>query len=115
MAGAGAPKRPFNRNRFHYNWHWHWEYGNGDAGNQGPHQFDIARWGLQKQEHPGKVSSAGGYFGRRPSSQETPDTLCETTITNTPTEDPRVRNPRRLHRTTEDEVEIGNIFYGNKG
>ncbi|MGH9370919.1 MAG: Gfo/Idh/MocA family protein, partial [Vicinamibacterales bacterium] len=41
-----ASTRPFNRNRFHYNWHWHWEYGNGDTGNQGPHQFDIARWGL---------------------------------------------------------------------
>ena len=67
-----APKRPFNRNRFHYNWHWHWEYGNGDTGNQGPHQFDIARWGLNKQEHPIKVSSVGGYFGD-PSSQETPN------------------------------------------
>ena len=68
-----APKRPFNRNRFHYNWHWHWDYGNGDSGNQGPHQFDIARWGLQKQEHPVKIRSAGGYFGAE-ASQETPDT-----------------------------------------
>ena len=67
-----APKRPFNRNRFHYNWHWHWDYGNGDTGNQGPHQFDIARWGLQKQEHPVKISSIGGYFGPE-ASQETPD------------------------------------------
>ena len=67
-----APKRPFNRNRFHYNWHWHWDYGNGDTGNQGPHQFDIARWGLGKQEHPVKISSIGGYFGAE-SSQETPD------------------------------------------
>ena len=41
-----APAKPFNRNRFHYNWHWQWDYGNGDTGNQGPHQFDIARWGL---------------------------------------------------------------------
>ena len=38
-----APKRPFSRNRFHYNWHWHWDYGNGDIGNQGAHQMDIAR------------------------------------------------------------------------
>src|SRR4051812_29175427 len=52
-----APKRPFNRNRFHYNWHWHWDTGNGDTGNQGPHQFDIARWGLGKQEHPVRVSA----------------------------------------------------------
>ena len=39
----------------------------------GPHQFDIARWGLGKQEHPIKVVSTGGYFGPE-SSQETPDT-----------------------------------------
>ena len=77
-----AAKRPFNRNRFHYNWHWHWDYGNGDTGNPGPHQFDIARWGLGKQEHPVKVSSMGGYFGGE-SSQETPDT--QTAMFETPT------------------------------
>ncbi|MCK5853459.1 Gfo/Idh/MocA family oxidoreductase [bacterium] len=68
-----AQKRPFNRNRFHYNWHWHWDYGNGDTGNQGPHQFDIARWGLNKNEFPVKVHSSGGYF-IYDSSQETPNT-----------------------------------------
>ncbi len=41
-----APEKPFNRNRFHYNWHWNWDYGNGDMGNQGVHEMDIARWGL---------------------------------------------------------------------
>ncbi|MCC6820941.1 MAG: Gfo/Idh/MocA family oxidoreductase, partial [Verrucomicrobia subdivision 3 bacterium] len=41
-----APAHPFTKNRFHYNWHWFWEYGNGDLGNQGVHQVDIARWGL---------------------------------------------------------------------
>ena len=68
-----APKKPFNRNRFHYNWHWHWDYGNGDTGNQGPHQFDIARWGLNKDEYPIKVKSFGGYYVYD-SSQETPNT-----------------------------------------
>ena len=41
-----APYRPFNLNRFHYKWHWFWDTGNGDFGNQGIHQADIARWGL---------------------------------------------------------------------
>jgi predicted dehydrogenase len=72
-----APVRPFNYNRFHYNWHWNWDYGNGDIGNQGPHQFDIARWGLNKNEHPVKVSSMGGYFGE-PSDQQTPNTQSAT-------------------------------------
>jgi len=69
-----APERPFNRNRFHYNWHWHWDYGNGDTGNQGPHQFDIARWGLNREDYPVKISSKGGYFVYKNSAQETPNT-----------------------------------------
>ena len=107
-----APKRPFNRNRFHYNWHWHWDYGNGDTGNQGPHQFDIARWGLGKQEHPVKVSSMGGYFGSE-ASQETPDTqtalfeYADGTILEFGT--------RGEHTNDEGGVRVGNLFYGSKG
>jgi predicted dehydrogenase len=56
-----APKRPFNPNRFHYNWHWNWDYGNGDIGNQGIHEMDIARWGLGVTL-PTKVFSMGGHF-----------------------------------------------------
>ena len=41
-----APDRGFTMNRFHYNWHWFWDTGNGDLGNQGIHEVDIARWGL---------------------------------------------------------------------
>ena len=41
-----APEHVFTKNRFLYNWHWFWWYGNGDIGNQGVHQIDVARWGL---------------------------------------------------------------------
>jgi predicted dehydrogenase len=107
-----APARPFNRNRFHYNWHWHWDYGNGDTGNQGPHQFDIARWGLNQNEHPVRVHSTGGYFGE-PSSQETPDTqsaLFEYA-------DGRVLEFGTRGEYTNDEgsQRIGDLFYGSKG
>ena len=107
-----APKRPFNRNRFHYNWHWHWDYGNGDTGNQGPHQFAIARWGLQKQEHPVKIRSVGGYFGDE-SSQETPNE--QTTMYEYA--DGVVMEFATRGGFTNDEagVRIGNIFYGTKG
>ena len=60
-----APAKPFNRNRFHYNWHWQWDYGNGDTGNQGPHQFDIARWGMGKKRAPGE-GELDGRLLRRP-------------------------------------------------
>ena len=43
--GAHAP---VHRNRFHYNWHWFWDTGNGDIGNQGIHEMDKARWGLNR-------------------------------------------------------------------
>jgi predicted dehydrogenase len=107
-----APKRPFNRNRFHYNWHWHWDYGNGDTGNQGPHQFDIARWGLQKQEHPIRIRSVGGYFGEA-SSQETPNE--QTTMYEYA--DGTVMEFATRGGFTNDEagVRIGNLFYGTKG
>ena len=60
-----APLRPYNEKRGHYNWHWYWDTGNGDTGNTGPHQLDIARWGLAKDEHPVSVYSAGGIYGFR--------------------------------------------------
>src|SRR5690606_2053821 len=58
-----APWRPYSEKRGHYSWHWYWDTGNGDTGNTGPHQLDIARWGLSKHEHPVAVYSAGGLFG----------------------------------------------------
>jgi predicted dehydrogenase len=51
------------RPRFHYDWHWQRLYGNGDSGNQGPHQTDIARWGLGINRHPNSVITYGGRLG----------------------------------------------------
>ncbi len=68
-----APVHPFTRNRFHYNWHWFWDTGNGDLGNQGIHQVDIARWGLGVK-YPVKASAVGGHF-MFDDDQETPNTL----------------------------------------
>jgi predicted dehydrogenase len=107
-----APVRPFNRNRFHYNWHWHWDYGNGDTGNQGPHQFDIARWGLGKTEHPTKIRSIGGYFGPE-SSQETPDT--QTSLFEYADGAILEFATRGQHTNEEGGQKIGNLFYGSDG
>jgi predicted dehydrogenase len=138
-----AQVRSFNYNRFHYNWHWNWDYGNGDIGNQGPHQFDIARWGLNKNEHPVKVSSMGGYYGE-PSDQQTPNTqsatleyadgkLIQFDVRGLYTNDEaamfkaikkteaNVADPNAAPKITEelmkvqDGILLGNLFYGTKG
>jgi len=38
-----ADMLPLTREQLHYVWHWVWNTGNGDIGNQGPHEMDIAR------------------------------------------------------------------------
>ncbi len=63
-SGPAPYSRPkLTRPRFHYDWHWQRLYGNGDSGNQGPHQTDIARWGLGINRHPKSVIAYGGRLG----------------------------------------------------
>ncbi|HEY3967498.1 MAG TPA: Gfo/Idh/MocA family oxidoreductase [Planctomycetaceae bacterium] len=58
-----APMNPLTRPKFHYDWHWQWDYGNGDIGNQGIHEMDMARWGLGQTDLGRSVFSYGGRFG----------------------------------------------------
>jgi len=129
-----APKRPFSENRFHYNWHWNWDYGNGDMGNQGVHEMDVARWGLDVKL-PRRISSMGGHFMFN-DDQQTPNTL----MTNFEFDNPeggnakkkilqfetrhwitnsegRIENSEEKNNTymTSNENNIGNLFYGSKG
>jgi predicted dehydrogenase len=57
-----APKQAFHGNLHPYNWHWFWDTGNGDIGNQGVHQMDIARWAIEGATLPKSVWSLGGRF-----------------------------------------------------
>jgi predicted dehydrogenase len=54
---------PVQRTQFHYDWHWQQPYGNGDLGNQGPHQLDVCRWALGDPGLPTAVLSAGARLG----------------------------------------------------
>src|SRR5262249_566000 len=58
-----APKIVPIRKKLHYDWHWVFATGNGDIGNQNPHELDKARWGLGKDELPRHVISLGGRLG----------------------------------------------------
>jgi len=68
-----APLKPFTKNRFHYNWHWIWDTGNGDFGNQGIHELDLARWGLDVK-FPTRVAAIGAHV-MFDDDQHTPNVL----------------------------------------
>lgn len=65
---------PFQRNRQHYSWHWWHAFGTGDAGNDGVHEIDIARWGLGVETHPTHIAAIGGKYVHD-DDQEFPDTI----------------------------------------
>jgi predicted dehydrogenase len=56
-------KRELYRPQLHYDWHWDFNTGNGDMGNQGIHQMDIARWFLGEEGLSPRVISIGGRLG----------------------------------------------------
>jgi predicted dehydrogenase len=121
-----APLHEFTKNRFHYNWHWFWDYGNGDIGNQGIHEMDIARWGMGVK-YPHKVTAMGGHF-MFDDDQETPNTMMALFEFN---EGGRkrmlefeVRHWMSNHEggigeskpgARKDSNTVGNLFYGSKG
>jgi len=105
-----SPLHSFTRNRFHYNWHWFWDTGNGDIGNQGIHQMDVARWGLGVR-FPNKVSALGGHF-MFDDDQETPNTLNAAFEFNQPEGKPKLLEFEVRHWITNQEAGIGSLGFG---
>ncbi len=111
-----APMRSYNKLRHVYNWHWFWDTGNGDIGNQGIHEMDVARWGLGVGLPKG-VSSTGGKFAYN-DDQETPNTQ----IASFDYGDKEIQfEVRGLNTGTESGIApqgphtIGDVFFGDKG
>jgi hypothetical protein len=106
-----AGEQAYNPLYVHYNWHWFWHYGNGDIGNQGVHQMDVATWGMNKGL-PVRIQSSGGRYGY--------DDPCETPNTQLATftyEDGTTTAFEVRGRFTNDEsgVGVGNLFYARDG
>lgn len=76
LAKTGKPAKSQPGLWVHYDWHYCWEYGNGEIGNQGVHEMDIACWG-HNRGLPVSVFSAGGRFGLDDAGQ-TPNTQATT-------------------------------------
>ena len=64
------------RPQFHYDWHWQWPYGNGDLGNQGIHQMDIARWGLGWPDLGETIVAYGGRLGYEDAGETANTQVC---------------------------------------
>ena len=110
-----APKIPPHRKTkygtVHYDWHWQWAYGNGDFGNQGVHEADKARWGLNLPGLPTGVVSVGGRFGYVDDG-ETPNTqLCLYDYPGAHL----MFEVRGLDTKDYKGVTVGNIWFGDKG
>jgi predicted dehydrogenase len=112
-----APMIPFSKNHFLYNWHWFWDTGNGDIGNQGVHEMDIARWGLGVGLPRSVVASGGKYV--YDDDQETPNTLLARFDYG---DKELVFEVRGLQTGGEGELvtgrdgnTVGNLFYGDEG
>ncbi len=107
-----AQEKTFSPNYVHYNWHWFWNYGNGDIGNQGIHEMDLCSWGLDVG-FPDEISAVGGKMLWK-DCKETPELLNVTF--NYPKVGKMIEFVVRPWMTNqEDGLEVGNIFYGDKG
>ena len=96
----------------HYDWHYFWEYGNGEIGNQGVHQMDIACWG-HNRGMPISAHSAGGRWGlddagQTPNTQATTFAYADGSIMTF-----EVRNLGSYQEN--DGGDCGNSFFGTKG
>lgn len=130
-----APYRAYNEKKTHYNFHWYWDTGNGDIGNTGPHQFDLARWGLNKNEHPVSIFSNGGLYGFT-SENKTPGQMVYGGVETyghdkTSQETPNIQSAilkyndgkmlefevrgRYTYREAGLGIEVGNTFFGSEG
>lgn len=98
-------------NLVHYNWHWFWDIGNGEIGNQGVHQMDVARWGIPNGVWPKSVMSIGGRYGVDDQG-ETPNTQIAV-LDYGPTQ--LIFEVRGLDSPKHQGEKVGNIFELEQG
>ena len=108
-----APRRAFNPHRFHGTWRMFRDYGNGEIGDDGIHDIDMAVWGLGVETLPKQITARGGRMSLHGNDGDYPDNL------NVTYEYPDGRllvyenypfAPYGLHGFDD-----GNVFYGTEG
>jgi predicted dehydrogenase len=106
------PKRNTKANGpVHYDWHWIWDTGNGDLGNQGVHEMDKARWGLNKSAMPNSVFSLGGRLGYVDDGETANTQLCVFDYS----PEKLIFEVRGLNTGDYKGAKVGNIWVGTDG
>ena len=107
-----APERRFNANRFHRTWRPYRDYGNGDLGDDGAHDLDMARWALGAKTHPVRITAHGSTVDLK-GEREYPDNMMiayryadEKVLIY----EDRIWTPYGMHG-----FDSGNAFYGTEG
>ena len=106
-----APEEALTRPQFHYDWHWQWSYGNGDLGNQGIHQMDLARWGLGESKLCQGVFSYGGRLGY----EDAGETANTQVVVHDYGDTSLVFEVRGLNTDAYQGAKVGVIFEGTDG
>lgn len=108
-----APKHAFNQHRFHGTWRMFRDYANGEIGDDGIHDLDMATWGLGVDTLPKQITARGSRMMLHGNAGDYPDNM------NVTYEYPDGRlliyenSPFMAYG--QHGFDNGNVFYGTKG
>lgn len=106
---------PYQSNLLHSSWRWFTGFGCGDAGNDGVHDLDIARWGLGMETHPNRISALGGKYVFD-DDQQFPDTQYVAFEFDIGGRKRQLIYEQRIWSPyVQEGYENGNAFYGTNG
>jgi len=108
-----APKRPFNPHRFHRSWRMFTDYANGEIGDDGIHDIDMAAWALGVDSAPTQITARGSRMMLHGHASDYPDNLNVTWEFS----DGRLMIYENYPFTAYGMhgFDNGNVFYGTKG
>jgi predicted dehydrogenase len=108
-----APSRAFNKHRFHSTWRMFKDYANGEIGDDGIHDLDMACWGLGVDSVPSKINARGSRMMLHGHASDYPDNMT----VNYEYADGRLLIYENYPFTSYGlhGWDNGNVFYGTKG
>lgn len=70
-----APRHAFNQHRFHGTWRMFRDYANGEIGDDGIHDLDMAAWGLGVETLPRQITARGSRMMLHGHASDYPDNM----------------------------------------